>query len=118
MRRQEAATSAWTTNAVTDENSQLRQRIAWALSQILVASTKSIGRDEHTELWTHYYDIFLKNSFGNYRDILKEVTYSPVMADYLTYRQNKAFAFQGAFPDEYVPCPPPFFFCFFVPISL
>lgn len=85
MRRKEAATTAWTTNAVFDNTSQLRQRIAWALSQILVASTKSIGRDEYTEMWTNYHDIFLTHAFGNYRDVLKEVTYSPVMADYLTY---------------------------------
>ena len=85
MRRKEASTAAWSTNAVTDDTFQLRQRIAWALSQILVTSTKSIGRDEYTEMWLTYHDIFLKHAFGNYRDILKEVTYSPVMADYLTY---------------------------------
>jgi hypothetical protein len=39
-------------------------------------------------------------STSNYRDILKEVSYNPLMGDYLTFRQNKAHAFTGTYPDE------------------
>jgi hypothetical protein len=47
-----------------------------------------------------YYDTFVRHAFGNYRDILREASFSPVMGDYLTYRENKAFSFSGNYPDE------------------
>ena len=47
-----------------------------------------------------YYDIFVRHAFGNLRDTLKEVSYSPLMGDYLTFRRNKALAAAGTFPDE------------------
>jgi len=40
----------------------------------------------------HYYDIFVRNAFGNYRDILKEVSYSPLMAEMLTFVESKSSA--------------------------
>ena len=53
---------------------QLRQRVAWALSQTLViAEFGSAILPGHAEVWTLYYDIFVRNAFGNYRDILREV---------------------------------------------
>lgn len=47
-----------------------------------------------------YYDIFVRHALGSYRDILKEVSYSVLMADYLSFKQNKAFAHDGNYPDE------------------
>jgi uncharacterized protein (DUF1800 family) len=47
-----------------------------------------------TELFLVYYDIFVRNAFGNFRDILKEVAYSPVMADMLTYYQSRSTAYE------------------------
>ena len=35
---------------------QLRQRVAWALSQIYVASDVDIGRESYTEPWAAYGD--------------------------------------------------------------
>lgn len=46
------------------------------------------------------YDIFVRNAFGNYRTALKEVTFCPMMGNYLSYRGNKANAFSGFLPDE------------------
>ena len=37
-----------------------------------------------------YYDIFVINAFGSYRDILREVSYSPMMGDMLTYYESKS----------------------------
>lgn len=91
--------AVWSTNAVFAAD-QLRQKVSWALSQILVTSSEAIGRPTQSELWVNYYDIFTRNAFGNYRDILKEVSYSPVMGDYLTYRANKAHSVSSTFPDE------------------
>merc|ERR1711933_328882 len=85
--------------ALTAED-QLRQRAAWALSQIFVVSAQGFGNNEFTELWLNFYDIFVRNSFGNFRDVLREVTYSPIMGDYLTYEGNRAFDNLASFPDE------------------
>lgn len=72
--------------AIMEDSGQLRQRVAWALSQILVISPGGITEGEFlTEAFVSYYDIFVRNAFGNYRDILKEVSYSPLMGDMLTY---------------------------------
>ena len=60
---------------------QLRQRVAWALSQILVVTPNQIDESRNiNEPFMKYYDIFVRNAFGNYRDVLKEVSYSPMMA--------------------------------------
>jgi uncharacterized protein (DUF1800 family) len=41
-------------------------------------------------MWLSYYDIFVRNAFGNYKDILREVSYSPMMSDMLTFYQSKS----------------------------
>jgi uncharacterized protein (DUF1800 family) len=67
-------------NALNKED-QLRQRVAFALSQILVAS----GADGSIMPYgmAKYQQQFLDYAFGNYRDLLIAVTLSPVMGDYL-----------------------------------
>ena len=37
-----------------------------------------------------YYDIFVRNAFGNYFDILKQVSYSPMMAEMLSFLDSKS----------------------------
>ncbi len=59
---------------------QLRQRVALALHRLIVVS----GRDvTHPSRMTPYLQIFDRNAFGNYRQILQEVTLNPAMGDYL-----------------------------------
>jgi uncharacterized protein (DUF1800 family) len=41
-------------------------------------------------MYLNYYDIFVRNAFGNYFDILKEVSYSPLMAEMLSYLDSKS----------------------------
>ena len=79
---------------------QLRHRVAFALSQILVAGVEGIGKSDESELWLNWYDIFVRHAFGSYRSILREVSYSPMMSTYLTYHNNKAYAVGGTNPDE------------------
>lgn len=90
--------SIWRTAIEGDD--QLRQRMAFALSQILVVSANSdLIRAPQTV--AHYADILTLGAFGNYRDLLEEVTYSPAMAVYLTYLRNqKADPETGRVPDE------------------
>ena len=84
---------------------QLRQRIAFALSQITVVTALQVGLVE-AEMYLNYYDIYVRHAFGNYGDVLKEVTYHPLMGLMLTYRDSRALQsnFQRTrrliFPDE------------------
>ncbi|KAL7568310.1 hypothetical protein ACA910_018446 [Epithemia clementina (nom. ined.)] len=79
---------------------QLRQRMAWILSQIFVVNADTVGSD-WSEQHVHYYDIFVRNAFGNYRDILKEVSYSPMMANFLSYHLSKSMAYHKSENDVY-----------------
>jgi len=82
-------------NAIT-ANDQLRQRVAFALSQILVTS----GLDVNFAYGMgKYQQIFLDNAFGNYEDILTKVTLSSVMGDYLNMVNNDKPA-NGVSPNE------------------
>ena len=77
---------------------QLRQRMAFALSQILVYSDAA---DSDQPMRANYQDILIRNAFGNYRDLLEEVTYSSAMGEWLTYRGNrKGDPRRGRMPDE------------------
>ena len=87
------------TNVVLNAVDQLRQRMAWALIQVFVIGGEATSKNLH-EPWLVYIDIFVRNAFGNFRRILKEVAFSPLMANYLTYRRNRCFTNSGSFPDE------------------
>jgi uncharacterized protein (DUF1800 family) len=61
-------------------NAQLRHRVAWALSQILVTSGVTIQQSSYM---IAYHKVLSKNAFGNYRNLLYEMTLNPAMGDYL-----------------------------------
>jgi hypothetical protein len=90
---EEQRVSIWMETALKAQD-QLRQRVAWALSQILVVSPGSIGQKPQTESFVTYYDIFVRNAFGNYFDILKEVTYSPMMSEMLSYLNGQSTGYE------------------------
>ncbi|HUK33834.1 MAG TPA: DUF1800 family protein, partial [Vicinamibacterales bacterium] len=73
-------------NAVTAAD-QLRWRVAWALSQITVTSgnQQNLG---FAYVMSRYQNIMYRNAFGNYRQLLMDVTLSPAMADYLSMANN------------------------------
>ncbi len=79
--------AAWWKIAVTGED-QLRQRVAFALSQILVASDANGTIAQWQEGAANYYDIFVYGAFGNFRTILEDVTLSPMMGIYLSSLRN------------------------------
>ncbi len=87
--------------AAIDAPDQLRQRVAWALSQYFVVAELGNNQPQAVERWLNYYDIFTRNAFGNFREILDEVTWSPHMGYYLSHIENrKANPSQGTYPDE------------------
>lgn len=71
-------------NAVNQPD-QLRQRVALALQQIVVVSSLEVFG---TYGLRNYQNMLLDRAFGNYRDILRAVTLSPVMGDYLDNVNN------------------------------
>lgn len=90
----------WWNNAIRADD-QLRQRVAFALSEILVVSDDTGMIDGEPIGMANYYDIFVRHAFGNYRDIIEEVTYHPVMGIYLSHKGNRApDPSIGRFPDE------------------
>lgn len=79
--------NVWWRHAIKSDD-QLRQRVAFALSQILVVSaTGGLGQEQPA--LANYYDTLVRHSFGNYRDLLTEITLSPVMGEYLSMKGNR-----------------------------
>ena len=65
----------------------LRQKVALALSEIFVISIESNLSDAGFGL-ADYYDILLKHSFGNFEDMLREISLHPCMGYYLSHLNN------------------------------
>ena len=76
----------WSVQAVSAPD-QLRQRMAYALGQIIVVSDSG-GID--TRQIAEFQDMLTTGAFSNYRTLLGQVTYSPVMAQWLTYLRSRA----------------------------
>lgn len=78
---------------------QLRQRMAWALSQIFVISDQSSAIGNHVVPMAGYYDMLAKDAFASYRTLLGDVTWHPMMGRYLSsFRNQKPGATTS--PDE------------------
>ena len=77
----------WFRNELHGED-QLRQRVAFALSEIFVVSQLGAlnGRPYST---TSYYDLLVEKAFGNYRDLIEDVTLHPAMGVYLSMLSNE-----------------------------
>ena len=65
----------------------LRQKVALALSEIFVISIESNLSDAGFGL-ADYYDVLLKHSFGNFEDMLREISLHPCMGYYLSHLNN------------------------------
>jgi uncharacterized protein (DUF1800 family) len=77
----------WFRNALHG-NDQLRQRVAFALSEIMVVSQNGALVDFPYAL-ADYYDVLSRNAFGNYRDLIEQVTLHPAMGIYLSMLGNE-----------------------------
>ncbi len=94
---------AWWRQAMrTDEQSDpLRQRVAFALSQIFVISDRMSSLANDQRGMASYQDVLLTHAFGRYRDLLEAVTRHPWMGLYLSaLRNRKANPAINRFPDE------------------
>lgn len=79
---------------------QLRQRVAFALSEIMVVSQQSALQNMPYAL-ADYYDMLARNAFGDFRQLLQDVTLHPAMGVYLNMLGNqKPDAANNIRPDE------------------
>ena len=80
---------------------QLRQRVAFALSEILVISDQNTTLSGYPAGMAYMYDILTDNAFGNYGTLLQQVTLSPAMGVYLNMMGNRrADLANNVHPDE------------------
>jgi uncharacterized protein (DUF1800 family) len=90
----------WWTMAVIDP-AQLRQRVAFALSEIFVVSTVDSVLGDNGLLVSSYMDMLDHSIDGTYRELLEGVALHPAMGIYLSHRGNrKEDPKSGRVPDE------------------
>jgi uncharacterized protein (DUF1800 family) len=91
---------AWWHRTVTADDAT-RQRVAFALSEIFVVSDNVDALIVNPFALSDYYDTLLAHAFGNYRDLLRDVTLHPAMGIYLSHVNNRrSDSVNNIFPDE------------------
>ncbi|MFO1341018.1 MAG: DUF1800 family protein [Burkholderiaceae bacterium] len=79
---------------------QLRQRTAYALSQIFVVSLADLASERAPSV-ASYLDILTADAFGNFRTLLQDVAMHPAMGQYLSHMKNrKEDLVLGRVPDQ------------------
>jgi len=86
--------SEWWQTVLTGKD-QLRQRVAFALSEIFVISSDSVN----ATTITYYHNMLAQDAFGNFETIMHDVSVSPGMGAYLNML-NSAKAPAGEIPNE------------------
>ena len=80
---------------------QLRQRVKFALSQLVVVSGADNTIAAYSDGLANYADVLGLHAFGNYRQLIEAVSTSPMMGTYLSHLGNKKEdTITGAVPDE------------------
>jgi uncharacterized protein (DUF1800 family) len=79
------AESEWWSTAINGSD-QLRQRVAFALSEMFVVSTQSILGQSIPQ----FHNALANDAFGNFRTIMQDVTLSPAMGGYLNMLNSAA----------------------------
>ena len=88
--------SFWRSALAADD--ALRQRVAFALSQIFVVSLNDANVSQHPRGVASYFDVLGRNAFGNFRTLLEDVTLHPMMGLYLSHLRNRGDS--DRVPDE------------------
>lgn len=78
----------WWRSAITGDD-QLRQRVAFAYSQIFVISAQDGSINGRPLALANWHDMLADNAFANFRTILQDVTLHPMMGQYLNMRGNR-----------------------------
>ncbi|RZI82699.1 MAG: DUF1800 family protein [Rubrivivax sp.] len=91
-------TGIWLERVINGKD-QLRQRVTFALSQILVVSLENGFLADSPRSVANYMDILASNAFGSFRTLIEAVCKSPCMGVYLTHLGNRGAA-PGRIPDQ------------------
>jgi uncharacterized protein (DUF1800 family) len=86
------------TNALTQPD-QLRQRVAFALHKLQVVGGVQLNNNE-TSWYAPYLQTIDRNAFGNFRNLLFEITLNPGMGEYLNMRGNSVVNRANPTPNE------------------
>ncbi len=87
----------WLVQEALYGDDQLRRRVSWALHQIWVVSHTKIGQQRGMQ---EYIEILDRNAFGNYRDLMYEMTLSPAMGTYLDMATSSRYNPNENYPRE------------------
>ncbi len=79
---------AWWTLAISAPD-QLRQRVAFALSEFFVVSNSTGDLGNRSGALPAYYDVLVRGAFGNFRQLLEDITLNPAMGRYLDMLRNE-----------------------------
>jgi uncharacterized protein (DUF1800 family) len=88
----------WALYNYTTAPDQLRQRVAFALSQIIVTSANKINYPDEMVPWLR---LLSMHAFGNYRDLLRDVTKSPSMGKFLDLANSMKPGMAGGANENY-----------------
>ena len=77
-------------NALTRDD-QLRQRVAFGLHKLIVVAGRDLNNNE-ASWYAPYLQAIDKNAFGNFRQLLKDITLNPGMGRYLDMAGNSRAA--------------------------
>jgi uncharacterized protein (DUF1800 family) len=78
----------------------MRKRMALALSEFFVVSINIPSFNWQCFGFAHWWDMLCTHAFGNFRELLEEVTLNPVMGQFLNTKGNKGENSAGRVPDE------------------
>ncbi len=67
---------------------KLRQKVAFALSQLFVIHRNANGLFNRGFGITDFYNTLYEGAFGNFRTLIENVTYHPIMGEYLSHINN------------------------------
>ena len=86
------ATQAYFMSMALTGPDQLRQRVAWALHKIWIVSAVDVPS---APAIVTYHRLLLNGAFGNYRDLMRDLTLNPAMGRYLNMLNNRSQAVTG-----------------------
>src|SRR5437868_928982 len=91
---------AWWTNAIAGEDG-IRDRNVTGVQTCALPIFNSAGLGNRPFALPTYYDVLVRDAFGNYRQLLEDITLNPAMGAYLNMLQNdKANPSRGTLPNE------------------
>ncbi len=79
---------------------QLRQRVGFSLSELTIISEELNSVRQHHIAASRWIDMLAENADDNFRELIEDVTYSPMMGKYLSHLQNSSELASGVPPDE------------------